>query len=261
MTFDIMSKTTVMIQARLGSNRLPRKTLAKIQDKPTIWHVINRVKKIKNIDQVILITTNQISDKILLDVAKENNILGFTGSENDVLKRHYDCAVQFHADPIIRITGDCPLLDPKISSEILQFFLKNKYDYVSNTIFPSFPDGLDTEVFSFNALQKAHLESKLPSEREHVTTYFTKNPKKFKIKNFPNTTDLSNLRWTVDRIEDLKFIRKIYHYAKPKTVFSMNTVLKILKNHPNLSKINTNISRNEGHISSSKKDKLFLKFF
>ena len=172
-----MSKPTIMIQARLGSNRLPKKTIAKIQDKPVIWHVINRVKKIKNVKQIVLITTTGDSDKILLDVAKQQNIFGFTGSENDVLKRHYDCAVKFNADPIIRITGDCPLIDPKLSSDILQFYLDNDFDYVSNTINPTFPDGLDTEIFSFSALEKAHLQSKLPSEREHVTTYFTKNIK------------------------------------------------------------------------------------
>ena len=113
-----MSNPTIMIQARLGSSRLPKKTIAKIQDKPVIWHVINRVKKIKNVQQIVLITTSADSDKILLDIAKKENIFGFTGSKNDVLKRHYDCAVKFNADPIIRITGDCPLIDPKLSSDI-----------------------------------------------------------------------------------------------------------------------------------------------
>ena len=253
-----MSKPTIMIQARLGSSRLPKKTIAKIQDKPVIWHVINRVKKIKNVKQIVLITTTGDSDKILLDVAKQQNIFGFTGSENDVLKRHYDCAVKFNADPIIRITGDCPLIDPKLSSDILQFYLDNDFDYVSNTINPTFPDGLDTEIFSFSALEKAYLQSKLPSEREHVTTYFTKNIKKFKLYNYSNAVNLSTFRWTIDQIEDLKFVRKIYHYAKPKTTFSMKTVFKILQSHPTLSKINANILRNEGHASSLRKDKSFL---
>jgi len=254
-----MPKTTVMIQARLGSSRLPQKVLAKIQGKSVIWHVINRVKKIKNVEQIVLITTTNDSDKILLDIAKQQRVFGFTGSETDVLKRHYDCAVKFNADPIIRITSDCPLIDPKLSSDILQFYLDNNFDYVSNTINSTFPDGLDTEIFSFKALKKAHLQSKLPLEREHVTTYFIKNIKKFKIYNYSNITNLSTFRWTVDQIEDLKFVRKIYQYAKPKTIFSMNTILKILQNHPALSDINTHILRNEGHISSLKKDKLFLK--
>lgn len=251
-----MTKPTVMIQARLGSSRLPKKVLAKIQGKPTIWHVINRVKKIKNIKQIILITTTSDSDKILLNFARRQHIFGFAGSKNDVLKRHYDCAVKFNADPIIRITSDCPLIDPNLSSDILQFYLDNDFDYVSNTINPTFPDGLDTEIFSFNALEKAHFQSKLPSEREHVTTYFVNNMNKFKIYNYSNSYDLSSLRWTIDRIEDLKFVRKIYHYAKPKTIFSMNTTLKILQNHTYLHKINNHILRNEGHIRSLKKDEL-----
>ena len=249
-----MSKITVMIQARLDSSRLPKKVLAKIQGKPIIWHVINRVKKIKNIEQIVLITSE--SNKILLGIAKQQNISSFVGSENDVLKRHYDCAVKFQADPIIRITSDCPLIDPKISSDILQFYLNNNYDYVSNTINPTFPDGLDTEIFSFNALQKAHLQSKLYSEREHVTSYFTKKPKKFRLYNFKNNIDLSNHRWTVDQKEDLTFVRAIYSRMKPKTIFYMEDIMRIIRKESQLLKINSGITRNEGYLKSLKNDQL-----
>lgn len=253
-----MPKTTVMIQARLGSNRLPKKVLAKIQGKSLIWHVINRVKKIKNIEQIVLITTTNDSDKILLDIAKQQHVFGFTGSETDVLKRHYDCAIKFNADPIIRITSDCPLIDPELSSDVLQFYLDNNFDYVSNAINPTFPDGLDTEVFSFKALSQAHKNAKLVSEREHVTPCFINNPKQFHIFNFSFSTNLSKLRWTVDRTQDLDFVRQIYHHMAPKTIFSMYEVLDVIKKYPELSKINNNIIRNEGHLKSLEKDKMYL---
>lgn len=253
-----MPKTTIMIQARLGSSRLPQKVLAKIQGKPMIWHVINRVKKIKNIEQIVLITTANDSDKILLDIAKQQHIFGFAGSEDDVLKRHYDCAVKFNADPIIRITSDCPLIDPKLSSDVLQFYLDNNFDYVSNTINPTFPDGLDTEIFSFNALSQAHKNAKLFSEREHVTTFFIKHHEIFSISDFSSSINLSQLRWTVDRIQDLDFVQQIYHHMAPKTIFSMNEILDIIKKYPGLSKINNNIKRNEGYLKSLEKDKMYL---
>lgn len=247
-----------MIQARTGSSRLPKKVLAKIENKPMIWHVINRVKKIKSVKQIALITTKNESDKILLEIAKKNNIIGFAGDENDVLKRHYQCALKINADPIIRITGDCPLIDPALVEKILRFYLNSNYDYVSNTIIPTFPDGLDTEIFSFATLKKIIHQAKLKSEREHVTIYITKNKKLFKIFNYKNEKDLSQFRWTVDRKQDLKLVRTIYSKMKPKTIFTMDDVLKIISQNPHLLKINKGIKRNEGHtklINQIKKSK------
>jgi len=177
-------KITVLIQARTGSSRLPEKVLAEIEGRQLVWHVINRVKKIKSVQQVVLITTTKKNDKILLDLAQKNNIMGFSGDEFDVLDRHYQCAKKMNADPIIRITSDCPLIDPYLVEEILQFFLENNYDYVSNVIPPTYPDGLDTEIFTFKTLEKAANEAKLLSEREHVTPYISKNPSKFKLYNY-----------------------------------------------------------------------------
>ena len=248
-------KITVMIQARTGSTRFPKKTLELIEKKPMIWHVINRVKKIKSIEQIALITTRKNSDKILLKIANENGIFGFAGDVHDLLNRHYQCALKINADPIIRITSDCPLTDPKLVEKILDFYLNNDYDYVSNVIKPSYPDGLDVEIFSFSALKNAVKNAKLMSEREHVSPYFMKNPEKFKIYNVENKKNLSHLRWTVDQIEDIKFIRKIYSRMKPKTVFSMNDVLKIIHNEPNLQKINSQFKRNEGYVKSLRNDR------
>ena len=254
-----MKKSSVLIQTRLGSTRLPNKVLKIIEGKTAIWHVINRVKKIDSVDQIALITTNKPEDRILLKIAEENGIIGFSGSEFDVLDRHFQCAKEIEADPIIRITSDCTLIDPFLSEKILRYYLSHDYDFVSNTITPTFPDGLDTEIFSYESLEKAAYETKLPSEREHVTTYFIKNPDKFKISNYENDVNLSNLRWTLDREQDLIFIQEIYSRMKPKTIFSMNEILQILSSNPELLKINNGINRNEGHQESLEKDKNFLK--
>ena len=235
-----------MIQVRTGSTRFPRKTLSIIEDKLMIWHIINRLKTVKKIEQIVLITTTEEDDKIFLELAEKEKILGFAGDENDLLNRHFEYAKIIDADPIIRITSDCPLVDPKIVEKMLEIFLANDFDYMSNTIKPTFPDGLDVEIFTASALSIAVQNARLDSEREHVSPYFVNNPEKFKLFNFENDADLSFNRWTVDYERDLEFIREIYSKMKPKLVFSMNDILKILMKNPDISKINEGPSRNEG---------------
>ena len=247
-----------MIQVRTGSTRFPRKTLSIIEDKLIIWHIINRLKTVKKIEQIALITTTKEDDKIFLELAEKEKIIGFAGDENDLLNRHFQCAKIIDADPIIRITSDCPLVDPKIVEKMLEIFLTNDFDYVSNIIKPSFPDGLDVEIFSIHALSIAVQNARLDSEREHVSPYFVNNPEKFKLFNFENDADLSFNRWTVDHERDLEFIREIYSKMKPKLVFSMNDILKILMKHPNISKINEGHSRNEGWQKSLQNDTKFF---
>ena len=240
-------KVTVLIQARTDSNRLPSKVLEKIENKPMIWHVINRVKQIKSVQQIALITTTEKADQDLLQIAKDEGIIGFAGSTNNVLDRHLQCALNIDADPIIRITGDCPLIDPFLVEDIIQFYLKNNFDYVSNTLTPSYPDGLDTEIFSFDTLKKLDIHAKLSSDREHVTTTIPKNPQLFQFYNYKNRENLSSHRWTVDRPDDLKFVREIYSRMAPRTIFSMDDILKIIDLEPSLLSINKGIHRNEGH--------------
>ena len=249
-------KITVIIEARTGSSRLPNKVTAEIENKPMIFYVINRIKQIKSIEQIILATTQEENDRVLIEIGKQNSIKTFSGDSIDVLNRDYQCALQNNADPIIRITGDCPLIDSNIVEEMIQFFLENDYDYVSNRICPKYPDGLDVEIYSFKTLEKAAHNAKWSSERELVTTYITKNPKKFKIFSYENQEDLSHYRWTVDEIKDLEFVRKIYSIMKPKINFSMNEVIELLKKNPQLSKINSGIMRNEGHLKLYDNDKV-----
>ncbi len=243
------SKPTIILQARMGSSRLPNKVLKNIIGKPMIWYVIHRLKKVKYAKQIILATTNLRKDHILVDIAGKNNLLSFRGSSTDVLDRYYKCAKQFAADPIIRITGDCPLIDPKIIDNMIQFFKRNSYDYISNTIIPTYPDGLDVEVFSFNTLKLTALNAKLKSEREHVTPYIL-NSGLFTTYNYENDIDLSQYRWTVDEVVDLEFIHAIYKEFSPQIDFTTKNVISLLQRKPELLSINSGIMRNEGYKHS-----------
>ena len=247
-----MSKITAIIQARTGSNRFPKKMLHKIDNETMIWHVINRIKNVKSIQQIVLVTTEREEDQKLLEIAKKSEINGFVGKEIDVLDRFFQCAKKFDADPIIRITGDCPLIDPFLIEKMIQFFVENKFDYISNRIEPTFPDGLDTEIFTFHAIEKAKLNARLKSDLEHVTPYITKNPELFKIFDFKNNKNLSEMRWCVDEKEDLEFVKKIYDELNPKIIFSMDEILNVIKKDPKLLKINAGKIRDQGYLDSLK---------
>lgn len=249
----ISKKTAIFIQARTNSTRLPKKILMKIESKPMIWHVINRVKKSK-IKKIFLLTTTKREDKKLKKICDESDIEFFSGENENVLNRFYECAKENNIDVIIRITGDCPLIDYTIIDKIYQIFLKNNFDYVSNTIKPTFPDGLDVEVFSFHALKKSRDEAKAKSEKEHVTSHIWKNPDKFKIYNFENSKNLSKLRWTVDEKEDIKVVRKIFQNMRPSLNFTTKQILKLIDKNPEIQKINSKIKRNEGYKKSIKND-------
>lgn len=245
---------TIIIQARFGSSRFPGKSIEKIENKSMIWHVINRLKQVKTPTQIVLATTKNDEDKILLDIANEMNIFSFTGSNNDVLDRYYSCANFFSADPIIRITGDCPLIDPKLIDKMIEFYQKNDFDYVSNTLKPTFPDGLDVEIFSFQTLERIRKKSNLKSEREHVTAYVKTHLNEFQTYNYTNVKDFSHYRWTVDEKEDLEFIKKIYSLTNSDSIFNFQDVLDILSKYPELTEINNGINRDEGYLYSLEND-------
>lgn len=244
-----------MIQARVDSRRFPKKVLAKIENKPMIWHVINRIKSIKTIHQIILLTTKKDEDEILLNIARNSNVIGFAGHTYDVLKRYYECAKKYDVNTIVRITGDCPLIDPYLVRRMLTFYSRNNLDYLSNTLNPTFPDGLDVEIFSFKTLETMNKNAKLPSEREHVTAYIRNNTDKFKTFNMKNSKNLADFRWTVDEPRDLQFVRKIYSQMRPELIFSMKDVLNIILKNPKIADINQGIIRNEGYLTSLEKDK------
>jgi len=248
-------KVIAAIQARMASTRLPGKVMKEILGRPVIWHIFSRLKQAKLVNQIIIATSNNPDDKVIAGFAKANAIDCYTGSENDIVDRLYQPMKQFKADAIVRITADCPLADPGIVDKVTGLFLdaKGGYDYVSNINPPTFPDGLDTEIFSFTALERVWHETKTPFEREWIAANFFEHPEKFRLGNVTNDSDLSHMRWTVDYQDDFDFVMEIYkRLYRPDKTFLMEDVLDLLKKYPELSKINQSHARNEGYTEALK---------
>ena len=237
-------KIEAIIQARMISARLPKKVLMDIREKSMLWHVINRLKFSKKLNDIILAIPDTKENDILEKFAKNNKVKYFKGSEEDVLSRYYETAKNFKVDVIVRITSDCPLIDPEIVDLVIKKHLSSGADYTSNVQIRTYPKGMDVEVLNFQALEKASREAKDSADREHVTLYIRKHPNIFKQANVANNKDLSSMRWTVDEKEDLDFVRKIYDklYQEGK-IFLMQEVLKLLKKNPQLLEINRKIKR------------------
>jgi len=245
-----------IIQARLGSTRLPQKVLLKLDERnSTLFYVINQLKNSKRIDEMVIATTDLKEDDLIEEKAKNFGIACFRGNEKDVLDRYYNCAKEFGFDTIVRITADCPLIDPEIVDKVIESFDSDKEDYISNTLKKTFPKGMDIEVFTFEALERAWIESKLPSDREHVTN-FIRNSSTFRNKNYENNENISEHRWTLDRKEDLEFIREIIKRIQKRPIL-MEDIISILEQEPHLLKINCNIDPNEGINKSKQEDKMF----
>jgi len=235
----------VIVQARMGSTRLPGKVMKDIVGKPLLLHVLERIKRIKTKDTIVVATTTSKEDDTIVDVVTDydRTITIFRGSSQDVLDRYYRAAAHCKADVIVRITADDPLIDPKISNTVIETFLKNQCDYCCNNMPRTYPYGLDTEVFSFESLERAWKKAHTPHEREHVTPYIRGNPDKFKLLNVKHTTDLSSLRWSVDYPEDFAFVTEIYKRLYPENpAFSMEDILDVLNREPWLSEMNEVIS-------------------
>ncbi len=241
-------KVLAILQARTGSKRLPNKVLLPIAGKPMLYWQVQRLLKIKGIDQLVIATSDQPEDAAIAELAQMAGVACFRGNEKDVLDRFYQCAKPYQPAHVVRFTGDCPLIDPQISQQVIQLHLQGQADYTSNCLPPTFPDGLDTEVFTFAALERAWQEAKAHYEREHVTPYINETGL-FSVGNYTNTTDLSALRWTVDNQEDFALISQIFqHFAGREADFSMMEVINFLKEKPELADINKHIQRNEGYI-------------
>jgi spore coat polysaccharide biosynthesis protein SpsF len=238
-------KVVCIIQARVGSTRLPGKVLKEICGKTVLEHDIDRLKGVKNIDKIVIATTTLEKDNAIIDECKRLGVSYFRGSEEDVLARYYYSAKENEADVVVRVTSDCPLIDSEVSENIIQYYLNNieKYDYVSNTLQRTYPRGLDTEVFSFQALEKAFNEASSVRDREHVTPYIWDNDKIFKIFQYENEEDYSHFRWTLDTTEDYKLISTIYNYFENKEYFTMNDIVKFLKENPSIEEINKDIEQ------------------
>jgi len=247
-----------IIQARMGSTRLPGKVMKKIDsDHNLIDYVINQIKFSKRIEKIIVATTNLSEDDVICKHIELQKIDCFRGSSEDVLDRYYNCAKKFVLDIIVRITADNPLIDPNIVDLIVDEYKNNKCDFATNTIHRTFPYGTEVEVFSFKSLEKAWTNAKKPSEREHVTPFIRDPQNGFILINIKNQEDLSYLRYTVDRIEDLKLVKEIVKNVVTRPIL-IDDVIKLYRKRPEIFEINKNI-KHDGHLSSLKKDEIYLR--
>ena len=243
-----------IIQARMGSSRLPGKVLMKIDEKYTVLeYVVKQISQSKLVNKIIIATTDLGQDDVIQKVANELGIECFRGSSDNVLDRYYECAKKFSLNNILRITSDCPLIDPDIVDKVIEKYLTKDFDYVSNTIIRTFPIGMDSEIFSFDVLKKSWQNADLLSEKEHVTPYIINKKNGFRLGNIKNELNVGQLRLTLDRIEDYELIKKIVKKIGGRPIF-MKDVLKLFSEEPELIKINAHIQANEGMLKSLKRD-------
>lgn len=260
-----MNKIFAIIQARMDSKRFPKKVLKKIDEKTMLNYVVIQTLASKSIDEVIISTTSSSEDIPIVDFCKKNSLKYYRGSKNDVLDRYYKTAKKFRCDPVVRISSDCPLIDPNVIDKVITKFLNNPFDYVSNNIehkdgtwtnsLCKFPQGMVVEVSSFKALTKAWKMAKKPSEREHVFPFIQFNPDIFSVSNIRNKKDLSHIRCTVDRRNDLKFIQNLVSHLDNKKIIHISDIEKISKKFPSILTINNNYNFDEGYQKSLKQDR------
>jgi len=239
-------KIVSTIEARIGSTRLPGKVMKEIVGKPMLELLIERLKRAKRIDEIIVATTIKPEDRIIVKLTKRINIKCFRGSSEDVLDRVLRATKAYQGNIIVEITGDCPLLDPELVDRIIKIYLENEYDYVSNRIKMTYPRGLDAQVFSVNILDEVSKLTNDPADRENVSLYIYEHPEKYKIYNVeaPPKFYHPEYRWTVDTEEDLQFVKAIYenlYYENP--YFRTGDIMKLLEEQPDLCKINANIEQ------------------
>ena len=242
-------KIISIIQARMSSSRLPGKVLMPLANKPVLWHVVERIKACKTISEVVVATSTDKTDDAVEAWCQGAGVSCYRGSLNDVLDRYYQAAKLHKADTVLRITADCPAVDPTVVDEVVQAYLAGEYEFYG--LAGEFPDGLDCTVFAFTALERAWKEATLPSEREHVGPYIEKHPEIFKSGALKKFTGLSHHRWTLDEPRDYEFLKTVFSTLhRENATFLAHDLLALLENEPELMKFNSNIVRNEGYLKS-----------
>jgi len=252
---------TAIVQARMGSARLPGKVMMPVNGRPLLDYMIERLKRANILEKIVVATTNSRLDEQIVAWCEESEVACFQGDENDVLSRYYQCSKQFDASIVVRMTSDCPLIDPKIIDEVVQSYLdRPDVEFSSNTVpLPCFyPDGMDVEVFSTDLLKKAYDDAQLPSEREHVTFFMWKTGK-FKTYRLDPPKDISQYRFTVDYPQDFEVIKAILEqlYVENQT-FSLSDLIQFMNENPHLSALQKNIDRYGGWQKSYQQDHQFL---
>lgn len=238
-------KIVAVIQARMGSTRLPGKVMRQLVGMPMLVRDVRRVERAQTVRGVVVATTTEPMDDVICDVCEQHGWRCFRGSEVDVLDRYYRAAVAHRADVVVRITSDCPLIEPEVIDRVVGEFLRNasETDYACNFL-PrrTFPRGLETEVMSFAALERAWREDDNPAWREHVTPYIYRNPERFRILGVVNDLDCSEMRWTVDTLEDFEFVRRVYeHFGHDD--FTWHEVLALVEQHPEWRELNRHVEQ------------------
>lgn len=241
-----MSKVVIIIQARMGSTRLPKKTLKTVGDKPLLSYLIERIKAAKLADQALIATTTNAEDDAIAQACALYQVPVFRGSALDVLDRYYRAAKTFHADAIVRITGDCPLIDPQIIDSVINYYQEHEpqYDYVSNMLHPGYPRGMDVEIFSFQALEKIHQAAQAPEEREHVTLYFYEHPDLFSLGSVESKQDFSKYRFTVDTEKDFQLVSRLLSTLAPTNpLFTLKDIVDLMEQHPDWFHLNAQVKQ------------------
>lgn len=234
-------KILAIVQARMGSSRLPGKALKDIQGRSMLSRVVRRAQRSSLIDRLIVATTDKEADDAIASECETLGVSVFRGSEDDVLDRYYQAAKAFSAEAVVRITSDCPLIDPDVIDRVVRVFLDNRPDYASNTIENTYPRGLDVEVFTFSALEKAWSNASRDFERVHVTPYIYLHPELFRKISVTGEKNLSFYRWTVDTAEDLALVRAIYEKMGGNDNFTWRNALDLFEREPGLAELNRHI--------------------
>jgi spore coat polysaccharide biosynthesis protein SpsF len=246
---------SAIIQSRMASSRLPGKIMKEILGKPLLVYMIERVQMARSVDRVIIATTTNPEDDVVGRLAEKLGVTLYRGSEHNVLGRFYDAAKKYGCDTIMRLTGDCPLIDPELLDDLAVFYADGDYDYACNCLEPTLPDGLDAEIFSYAVLEEATTHAVRSSDLEHVTPYIRRQTGHLKIGSWKFDQDLSHLRWTVDEQEDFDFIRQIIEELYPENrLLRMRDILSFISKKPELLAINRQFKRNEGFLKSIRAD-------
>ncbi len=246
-----------ILQARFTSTRLPGKVLKPILGKPMLQRQMERLQRATRLSKLTLATSQDPSDEKIAALCGDLDVPCFRGDLEDVLDRFYHAALPWRPEHVVRLTGDCPLTDPELLDKIVDLHLREGNDYTSNTIKPTYPDGLDVEVCRFAVLEEAWKEARLKSQREHVTTFVHQQPRRYKVMNYASSEDLSSLRWTVDEPEDFALVSAVYAALYPhKPAFTTADVLDFLGRDPALMHSNETYERNEGLKRSLAQDEV-----
>lgn len=238
-------KIAAIIQARTGSTRLPGKVLMDLAGQTVLERVVRRVQRSALIGKVEIATTTSPSDDKIADLAKQIEVPVFRGSEEDVLDRYWQASQKCDAKVVVRITSDCPVIDPELIDETIRVFLDQQADYASNSITPTYPRGLDAEVFTVAALERAWKNALKPYEREHVTPYFYEHPELFRLASLNNKIDYGWHRWTLDTPEDLKLMLAIYEHFAARDHFSWREILELVEREPAISALNAHVQQKQ----------------